>query len=476
MSTGIPITAVDENNTAAASNRTNVEQNVANMLINLGTSSSGTAATTGGGPQNALDTVSSQKKDSPITNLPLTAAIILMTQHLCSLEDTSINKEQIELMFSKAKIELGGSTSSSLLNSQVMITSGLQLSLIVNLQCSASNGRVRLISSNHSFQNGLYKALRWIHDTFYMSSVSNKKLMIPNFVIILSTPTNGPIEFGILVTGVSHAKILAECLGISTIVRSPFEDDLVRLKKQFQLTTEVLRNLITAFDNKRGNMVYVPFNAYSGMRISNTQAEEYSPTVAPMGAQPIHTKGVFPNQAAMAQQLITQLRNVAENPEVLDLPSFLKVDLLIVVPPTVTLYYLTVKRLCESGILNFLDLETEDSSKNIELGEKYVISYSDWPESVKIWNEFVRKSSTSPETLFLLIFDQAQRYSLPNGMPDVLPNLKEILGSTNVIPLFVTSVPYMFQTRKSFIDPDNEVYWTDSKQMPGKEVFVFFVN
>ena len=59
------------------------------------------------------------------------------------------------------------------------------------------------------------------------------------------------------------------------------------------------------------------------------------------------------------------------------------------------------------------------------------------------------------------------RYSLPHGMPDVLPNLKEILGSTNVIPVFVTSVPYMFQTRKSFIDPDNEVYWTDSKQGTG---------
>ena len=100
---------------------------------------------------------------------------------------------------------------------------------------------------------------------------------------------------------------------------------LFTLQKQFQLTTEVLRNLITMFDETRGDMVYVPFNAYSGMRIKHSLAQEHKPTVAPHSATPAHTKGVFPNQAAMAQQLLTQLRNVAENPEVLDLPSFLKV-------------------------------------------------------------------------------------------------------------------------------------------------------
>ena len=84
-------------------------------------------------------------------------------------------------------------------------------------------------------------------------------------------------------------------------------------------------------------------------------------------------------------------------------------DLLIVVPPTITLFYLTVKRLCESGILTYLGLESEDSSDNYEVGGKYVITYSEWPDAVKIWNEFVQKTVTSPETLFLLIFDQAQR-------------------------------------------------------------------
>ena len=55
------------------------------------------------------------------------------------------------------------------------------------------------------------------------------------------------------------------------------------------------------------------------MRVRNAQALEYKPTVAPISAEPPHTKGIFSNQAAMAQQLLSQLRNISENPDILDL-------------------------------------------------------------------------------------------------------------------------------------------------------------
>ncbi|XP_057314871.1 GREB1-like protein isoform X2 [Hydractinia symbiolongicarpus] len=467
-------------NAVTTQNHSNVEQSAANMLVNMGWNSSADP------PDQSIsvkdsDLVVQIKKEANVQNrdhsgssLTLQAAIILTTQHLCSLDDTSISKEHIELMLSKAKIEIHGSMNQGHSIGKYLIQNPLQLSLMVNLQCSASNGRVKAITSTNSFQNGFYKALRWIHDTFYMSAVSNKKLLIPNFVIILSTPPNGPTEFGVLVTGISHAKIIAECLGINHIMQSinnrpqnarlQFETDLMRLKKQFHQTSEALNLLITMFEDARENMVYVPFNAYAGMRIRHSQAQEYKPTVAPISAVPPHTKGIFANQYAMANQLLSQVRNIAENPEILDLTSYLKVEILIVVPPTISLYYLTVKRLCESGVLNYLGLETEDVSSNFKVGGKYVITYSDWPESVSRWKSFVHNCQSSHDTLFLLIFDQAQRYSLPQGMPDVLPNLKEVFESPNVLPVFVTAVPYMFQTRKSFIDPDNEVYWTDARR------------
>ena len=462
---------------ADTQNHSNVEQNAANMLINMGATNAMIQPTlVHGSPYNRtcneIKYGINIKKELPIATLPLSAAIILLTQHLCSLDDTSICKEQIELMLNRAKMEIRSSTVRS--PSQTFINSGSQLSSMVNLQCSVSKGRVKVITSINSFQNGIYKALRWLHDTFYMSTVSNKKLSIPNFIIILSTPACGPVEFGILVTGVSHAKILAECLGISNIVRSPFEDDIKRLNRQFQQTSDALSSLITMYEEARDGMFYIPFNAYAGMRVCNSRAIEHKPAVAPISAEPPHTKGIFANQAAMAHQLLSQLRNIADNPEILDLASYLKVEILIVVPPTYSLYHQTIKRLCESGLLNDLGLEVEDTVINYDVGSRYVITYSDWPESVSRWNAFVKSTQNSQDTLFLLIFDQAQRYGLPQGMPDVLPNLKEIFESTNVIPVFVTSVPYMFQSRKSFIDPDNEVYWTDARQSAGN-LFIYFV-
>lgn len=446
----------------------NVEQNAANMLINM-SSNHALPSSSAHLPLRANEWGKStiKKKDTHAT-LPLQGAIILVTQYLCSLDDTSINKEQIEFMLNKSKRELNASNIACLPFAETSHISNAHLSFIVNLICSSSNGKVKTISSTVSLQNAINKTLQWIHDTFYISSVSNKRLLIPNYIVILHNPLKGPVEFAILVTGISHAKILAECLGISSLVQCPFQDDLARLRKQFQQTTDALSYLSRMFQEARDNMVYVPFNGYAGMRLTHAQAQEWKPSVAPIAVQPPHTKGVFANQAAMANQLLSQLRNIGENPDILDLESFHDLEILIVVPPTVPLYYLTVKRLCESGLLNYLGLEPEESLYKQQVAEKYVITYSDWTESVNKWTSFVKKVQHSKETLFLLIFDQAQRYSLPQGMPDVLPNLKEVFQSTNVIPVFVTSLPYIFQTRKSFIDPDNEVYWTDTRQAPCK--------
>ena len=446
------------------------EHNVANTLANMGSVSI---------PSEEVSieqckskpwlSVAERLKEAATTTLPLNAAIILFAQYLCSLDDKCINKEQIELLLNKARIEMSTSTITSLFSaSQTVAATRTQLSLMINLQCSASNGRVRVMTSNISFQNALYKALQWLNETFYISKVANKKMNTPNFIIILSTPPTRSIEFGVLVTGVSHAKILAECLGINSIECSNFQESLLKLQSQYNQTDSALSKLLEIYEVSMKSKVHASFNAYSGAKIDIEQAKTQQPKCAPISAKPFQSRGnVFSNQAAMAHQLLKQLRNVAENPDVLDLASFLHVDICIVVPATDSLYYMTVKRLCESGILHQLGLETESVLDNYELGEKYVIMYSDWSEAIHKWNKFVQNTQTNHDTLHILIFDQAQRYTLSQGMPDVLPNLKQIFESINVIPVFVTSVPYIFQTNRSFIDPDNEVYWTDTQKSSG---------
>lgn len=444
------------------------EHTAANTLLNMGASPTLESKIRFG--NKSWPSISDRLKEAASRTLPLNAAIILFTQYLINLEDACINKENVELLLNKARIEMSNSTINALFSqSQTVASTHSQISLMINLQCSASNGKVRVMTSTISFQNALYKALQWLNETFYISKVANKKMRTPNFVIILSTPPEGPIEFAVLVTGVSHAKILAESLGIDSIVCSDFAESLKKLRSQFNQTDTALNHLMKIHEINQGDSVFSPFNDFPGKKIASKQAKSTMPLQAPISAKPFHTKGVFANQAAMAHQLLKQLRIVAENPDILDLASFLRVDICIVVPPVTSLYYMTVKRLCESGILNFLGLESTDVSTNYEIGEKYVITYSDWTASINKWKKFVNDIQSRPDTLHVLIFDQAQRYSLPQGMPDVLPNLKEVFESVNVIPVFVTSVPYMFQTNKSFIDPDNEIYWTDTQQSSGEE-------
>ena len=472
MSTGTASVKDESSETS----HSNVEQSAASALVNMAENATSSATTTTQSVTNTLPYTKIQSKDGKMNSgavqdysnvsLPLSAAILLLVQHLCNVEEVScITREEIEVMLNKARVELCSTKSNIFALGQALVNSSTQLSMMANLQASSSQGKVKIMTSRYSFQNGIYKALRWLHDTFFMSTVSKTKLKMPHFIVILSTPSQGPLEFGILVTGVTHSKILAESLGLQAIVHSSFEDDLGKLKKQFGQTEQALNWLMESYLHLHGGKAHMPFRGCSD---DVEEIKAVLPKRAPWSVPPSNTKGIFSNQAAMAQQLLSQLSNIADNPEILELPSFVKVEVMIVVPPVLTLYYQTVKRLCDSGLLNNLGLETEDTASNYKIGEKYVITYSNWPDVIGAWSNFLAKIDKEDSTLFILIFDQAQMFSLPQGMPDVLPNLKEVFESTNVIPLFVTSVPYMFQSQQSFIDPDNEVYWTDAGQMNGE--------
>ena len=493
MSTGRPRQQTVDN--GDPSSHSNVEQSAASTLISM-SASQGT--NNGNSPGNGIMTSQSQPSKPemmsaqpnkpemlPATantshpfidnsgivscNLPLSAAIILVIQYLAALDEyNNISREEIESMLQRTRMEMSSSKHNF---SLAQIAGSLQLPSLATLLASSSKGKVKVITSSYSFQNGIYKALRWLHDTF--NQMKSKKYYVPNFIVILSSPSQGPTEFCVLVTGVSHAKLLAESLGLQGIVHSPLQEDISRLEKQFKQTSDALSILTRAFENKRDGKVYVPFNSYAGVRMADEEAAAFVPKVSPSSPSPSFTKGIFATQLAMAQQLLSQVGNMAENPGILELPSFARVELLIVVPHNISLYFQTVIRVAESGILVDLGLETEECTTDYSLAEKYVLTYSDWPNSVSKWYSFVKKVAKQAHSLFILIFDQAQSYCLPQGMPDVLPDLKEVFEATNVIPVFVTAVPYIFQTRQSFIDPDNEVYWTDARHLQGESILLF---
>ena len=459
-----------------------VEQNAASTLISMSSASSSSSTTV----TNSLNTsilFSSSSRPSvlqvPHTNssyqieggglqkLPVAASVLILIQYLSGLDEyNNIFREEIEVLLQRARMDMMSVRQQSAM-AQFAATATGQLYTMANLLAIASKGRVKVINSTYSLQNGIFKALRWVHDTFLQSKAGkSNKTIIPNFLLILSTPSQGQVEFCVLVTGITHGKMLAESLGLQGIVNSPFAEGIRKLGSQFKETDDSLQMQLQAFSNSLNGQCFAPFYAYSQVRIPVEKALSLMPRNTTVCSNKADV--TFANQSAMAQQLLSQLCNIAENTDVLELASFARVEILIVVPHNISLYHQTIKRVSESGILLELGLESESDADDLKVTENYVLTYSDWHCSLSKWEAFVKKVIKQSHTLFMLVFDQAQSYCLPQGMPDVLPNLKEVFESTNVIPLFVTAVPYMFQTRQSFIDPDNEVYWTDARSITGE--------
>lgn len=457
-----------------------VEQNAASTLISMSSASTTSSVTNSlnsslifsnsarpSSLQVSQANMSYHADTGGLQKLPIAASVLILIQYLSGLDEyNNIFREEIEVLLQRARMDMMSVRQQSAILQFAASATG-QLHTMANLLAIASKGKVKVINSTYSLQNGIFKALRWVHDTFLQSKGSkSNRAAIPNFLLILSTPSQGLVEFCVLVTGITHAKMLAESLGLQGIVNSPFEEGIRKLNAQFKETDDSLRVQLQRFSESLNGHCFAPYYAYSQVRVPVEKAVAAVPRKASFGVT--RTNVIFANQAAMAQQLLSQLCNIAENTDVLELASFARVEILIVVPHNISLYHQTIKRLIESRILVDLGLESESSVNDFDVNEKYVLTYSDWQRSINKWEAFIKKVMKQSHTLFMLVFDQSQSYCLPQGMPDVLPCLKEVFESTNVIPLFVTAVPYIFQTRQSFIDPDNEVYWTDARSIAGE--------
>ncbi|KAK3709417.1 hypothetical protein QZH41_007131 [Actinostola sp. cb2023] len=412
---------------------------------------------------------SGQSRYYQSTLSPLTTqmAILLMIQYLSQFdEDDRVMREEVESLLQDAQLELSAGYQNAHILAQSNLLTHVQLPILANLAAVPSKGRVKIVTSPVTLENAIVRGLKFIMDIIKHNQSKFPKVPMPDYIFLLSTSQKKAPEFCVLISGVNQARYLTEAM-IGHPVGARITDNVAKLEQLFRLSSDALEQLVSSYEEAMchdGKLVYVPFNGFARMKVLEEEALKLEPKVTITSFQHYGQKNsiVYSTQNQIAKQLVSQVCSIAENSSSLDVNRFVKVDLVIIVPPITTLFNQTVQRLADSNVLADLELEDDKSAMSFEAGLNYVIKHDDDDDSQEKLSSFLKNVQLQPTTLFILIFDQAQFYSKPRGVLD-LPFYKEFLEASNVIPLFVTSAPYLFQTNYSFIDPENEVYWTDSR-------------
>lgn len=401
---------------------------------------------------------------SSVPCLTTQMAVLLTVQYLTQfVEDDRLSREDIEQLLQDARLELTASVQQQVhLLAQSNAVMHVQLPVLASLTAANSKGRVKIVSSPVSLENAIFRALRFLLEIHRHNQTKFPKVPVPDFIFILATSQKKSPEFCLLVTSILQAKYLSEAM-IGHPVGARIADNLSRLEQLFKLSSDALEQMINNFEEAmgQGQLVFVPFNGYARTKVMVDEAMKLEPRVASITYHHhLQNQTLFASQHLMAKQLLAQVCSIGENINSLDLNSFTAVSATIIVPPLTTLYNQTMHRLCISGLLFELDLETADKAVLSKTAAKYVIKHSTMDETQEQLLKLLEQVQSKPEVLFVIVFDQAQFFASPYGILD-FPFCKEFMEAHNVILLLVTATPYLFQTNCSFIDPNNEVYWSD---------------
>ncbi|EDO35176.1 predicted protein, partial [Nematostella vectensis] len=406
-----------------------------------------------------------QTRTHPASPLTTQMAIILLIQHLSQLnEDDRLSREDIESLLQDAQLELSAGFQQPHAIAQSNLLTHVQLPVLANLAAATSKGRVKIVVSPVSLENAIVRVLKFIMEIIRHNQNKFPKVPVPDFIFILATSQQKAPEFCVLVTGISQARYLTEAM-LGHPVGARITDNLTKLEQLFRLSSDALEQLVSNYEEvmNQAQLVYIPFNGYARMKIHSSEALTLEPKITQSSTHRLSKPfTVHAVQSTMAKQLVSQVCSIADNSNVLAISEFVNVDFTIMVPPITTLYNQTVQRVAHSGILAELELEPGDAASKFETAQNFVIKHDDCEETQEKLTSLLKKVHTQPSTLFVMVFDQSQFYCNPRGVLD-LPYYKEFQESCNVIMLFVTSAPYLFQSNRSFIDPGNEVYWSDSK-------------
>ena len=408
---------------------------------------------------------------SSVPCLTTQMAVLLTVQYLTQfVEDDRLSREDIEQLLQDARLELTASVQQQVhLLAQSNAVMHVQLPVLASLTAANSKGRVKIVSSPVSLENAIFRALRFLLEIHRHNQTKFPKVPVPDFIFILATSQKKSPEFCLLVTSILQAKYLSEAM-IGHPVGARIADNLSRLEQLFKLSSDALEQMINNFEEAmgQGQLVFVPFNGYARTKVMVDEAMKLEPRVASITYHHhLQNQTLFASQHLMAKQLLAQVCSIGENINSLDLNSFTAVSATIIVPPLTTLYNQTMHRLCISGLLFELDLETADKAVLSKTAARYVIKHSTMDETQEQLLKLLEQVQSKPEVLFVIVFDQAQFFASPYGILD-FPFYKEFMEAHNVILLLVTATPYLFQTNCSFIDPNNEVYWSDVRSEAGQ--------
>ena len=407
---------------------------------------------------------------SSVPCLTTQTAVLLTVQYLAQfVDDDRICREDVESLLQDARLELTASVQHKAhVLAQSNAVTHVQLPVLASLTAATSKGRVKVVSSPVSLENAIFRALKFILEIFRHNQSKYPKVRVPDFIFILAISQRKSPEFCLLVTSASQSKYLSEAM-VGHPVGPRITDNLTRLEQLFKLSSDALEQLIGSYEAmSQGQLVFFPFNGFARMKVMADEAAAVEPRTVNSAFQHHDrtTQTLFASQHLMAKQLLAQVCSIGENLNALDLSSFTSVELAIIVPPLLTLCNQTTRRLWKSGLLSDLKLESTDEAASFNSASNYFIKIDGKDETrerlLKL-HEKVQKYST---VLFVLILDQVQFYSSPQGVLD-LPYYREFQEAHNVVMLFVTAVPYLFQTNCSFIDPNNEVYWLDIRSETG---------
>lgn len=395
-------------------------------------------------------------------------AVLLTVQYLTQfVDDDRISREDIEQLLQDARLELTATVQQQVhVLAQSNAVMHVQLPVLTSLTAANSKGRVKIVSSPVSLDNAIFRALKFLWEIHRHNQSKFPKVPVPDFIFILATSTKKSPEFCLLVTSILQAKYLSEAM-IGHPVGARIADNLNCLENLFKLSSDALEQMINNFEDSmgQGKLVFVPFNGFARTKVVADEASKLEPRVSSVSSHPPN-ETLFASQHLIAKHLLNQVCAIGENAISLDINNFTAVSAVIIVPPLTTLFNQTTQRLCNSGLLCELGLETSEDAALPCTAEKYVIKHSGIEETEDQLLKLLEKISNKPEVLFVFVFDQAQFFASPHGILD-FPYYKEFLEAHNVLVLYVTSTPYLFQTNCSFIDPSNEIYWSDVKSETG---------
>jgi hypothetical protein len=160
---------------------------------------------------------------------------------------------------------------------------------------------------------------------------------------------------------------------------------------------------------------------------------------------------VFPKQQEIAASLLDCVLKK------IDLKSFKKLAFYILVPGLNSLYHQTLLRV-KQFVNDYREAKKIDFFPDLEF-QSHVFKATKGKRDNDTFECMKRRMEAEPDTLFLLIQDEAHYEATQGGAADEYINNGTVRSNGNVLTLLVSATPYNLLTTDSQIVPENEVKW-----------------